>query len=103
MVIVFTLMGFEHMGHEKMTVDILVNRFPRRLQNIVACFIYLIATAILVIAVWQLIRLGHEGAGPRSDDHGGAESAHLPLCLSGDLRHRHAGADLFDPFAARYR
>jgi TRAP-type transport system small permease protein len=57
-VICFTLMGFEHLGHEKMTVDILVNRFPRRLQNIVACFIYLIATAILVIAVWQLIRWG---------------------------------------------
>ena len=57
-VIVFTLMGFEHLGHEKMTVDVLVNRFPVRMRNIVACFIYLVATAILVIAVWQLALWG---------------------------------------------
>jgi TRAP-type C4-dicarboxylate transport system permease small subunit len=57
-VIVFTLMGFEHLGHEKMIVDVLVNKFPKRLREIVAIIIYLIATGILVIAVWQLIRWG---------------------------------------------
>jgi TRAP-type C4-dicarboxylate transport system permease small subunit len=57
-VIVFTLMGFEHLGHEKMIVDVLVNHFPKRMRDIVACFVFLLATVILVVAVWQLVRWG---------------------------------------------
>jgi TRAP-type C4-dicarboxylate transport system permease small subunit len=57
-VIVFTLMGFEHMGHEKMVVDVVVNHLPRRLQKMVAVIIYLLAIVILVVAVWQLALWG---------------------------------------------
>jgi TRAP-type C4-dicarboxylate transport system permease small subunit len=57
-VITFTVMGLEHMGHEKMTVDILVRRLPTRVQKIIAPIIYLIAIGILVIAVWQLVVWG---------------------------------------------
>lgn len=57
-VIVFMVMGYEHLGHEKMVVDVVVKRFPRAMQNIVACIVYVIAIAILVIAAWQLVRWG---------------------------------------------
>lgn len=57
-VIIFLVMGLEHMGHEKMIVDVLVNRFPLKMRNVIACFAYLVALAILVIAVWQLVRWG---------------------------------------------
>jgi len=56
--ITFLVMGLEHMGHEKMAVDVLVKHLPKRAQNIIAPIIYLIAVAILVIAVWQLAAWG---------------------------------------------
>ena len=58
MIIVFTVMGLEHMGHEKMTVDVLIKHLPQRFQKIIAPIIYLIAIAILGIAVWQLVLWG---------------------------------------------
>ncbi len=57
-VIVFMVMGLEHMGHEKMAVDILVSHLPERAQKIIAPIIYAIAVAILLIAVWQLVVWG---------------------------------------------
>ena len=55
---VFLAMGLEHMGHEKMTVDVLTRHLPRRVQQIVAPIIYAIAVGILVIVVWQLVVWG---------------------------------------------
>lgn len=57
-IIVFTVMGLEHMGHEKMTVDIVTKHFPKRLQRIIAPIVYLLAIAILAIAVWQIVVWG---------------------------------------------
>jgi TRAP-type C4-dicarboxylate transport system permease small subunit len=57
-IIIFTVMGLEHMGHEKMTVDVIIKRFPDRLQSAIAPIIYLIAMAILAVAVWQLVVWG---------------------------------------------
>jgi TRAP-type C4-dicarboxylate transport system permease small subunit len=57
-IIVFTVMGLEHMGHEKMTVDVVTKRFPKGVQHIIAPIIYLIVMGILVIAVWQLVGWG---------------------------------------------
>jgi TRAP-type C4-dicarboxylate transport system permease small subunit len=45
-------------GHEKMSVDVLCNHLPKKVQSIVAPIIYAIAVAILVIAVWQLVSWG---------------------------------------------
>ncbi len=52
------VIGIEHLGHEKMTVDVLTKHFPKRLQDILAPAIYLIAIGILCVAVWQLIVWG---------------------------------------------
>lgn len=57
--IISFVFGIEHMGHEKMTVDILIKRFPGRLQAIVAPIIYLLGIAIFCVAIWQLIKLGN--------------------------------------------
>jgi len=57
-IITFTVMGLEHMGHEKMTVDVLARRLPQRAQRIIAPIIYLIAIGVLAIAVWQLVVWG---------------------------------------------
>ena len=57
-VIVFLVMGLEHMGHEKMAVDIVIRHLPKRAQTIIAPLIYAIAVAILVIAVWELVAWG---------------------------------------------
>ena len=57
-IIIFTVMGLEHMGHEKMTVDVVIKHFPERLQKVIAPIIYLIAMVILAIAVWQLVDWG---------------------------------------------
>ena len=51
-------MGIEHFGHEKMTVDALARLLPKKVQGIIAPIIFALVTAILVIAVWQLIEYG---------------------------------------------
>ncbi len=53
-IMTFTVVGLEHMGHEKMTVDVITRRFPQSVQKTVAPIIYAIAVAILVMATWQL-------------------------------------------------
>jgi TRAP-type C4-dicarboxylate transport system permease small subunit len=57
-VMIMLAMGLEHMGHEKMAVDILTSRLPKKVQKIIAPIIYAIAVAILVIAVWQVVVWG---------------------------------------------
>lgn len=57
-IMTFAVMGLEHMGHEKMAVDVLVRHLPLKLQKIIAPIVYLVAVAILVIAVWQLVVWG---------------------------------------------
>ena len=57
-VMTFLVLGAEHMGHEKMTVDIIVKHFPRRLQEIIAPIIYILVIAIFCILCWQLVVLG---------------------------------------------
>jgi TRAP-type C4-dicarboxylate transport system permease small subunit len=54
-----TVLGAEHMGHEKMTVDVIIKRFPARAQAIIAPIIYILAIGILCIACWQLVVLGN--------------------------------------------
>jgi TRAP-type mannitol/chloroaromatic compound transport system permease small subunit len=50
-----TAMGLEHLGHEKMTVDLLTRRFSKKTQTIVSIVVYCLAIVILCVAVWQLI------------------------------------------------
>jgi TRAP-type C4-dicarboxylate transport system permease small subunit len=57
-VMTFLVLGAEHMGHEKMTVDIIFRHLPRRLQEIVAPVTYFLALAIFCILCWQLVKLG---------------------------------------------
>jgi TRAP-type C4-dicarboxylate transport system permease small subunit len=54
-----TVLGAEHMGHEKMTVDVIIKRFPRKAQAIIAPIIYILAIGILCVACWQLVVLGN--------------------------------------------
>lgn len=58
LIITMTVMGAEHLGHEKMTVDILTKRFSKKTQAVIAPVIYALAIAILCVAVWQLIVWG---------------------------------------------
>lgn len=57
--IVAFVFGIEHLGHEKMTVDILVKHFPAKMRAVIAPFIYLLGIAVFCVAVWQLIVLGN--------------------------------------------
>jgi TRAP-type C4-dicarboxylate transport system permease small subunit len=50
-----TVLGLEHLGHEKMTVDLLTKRFSKKVQAVIAPIVYSCAIAILSIATWQLL------------------------------------------------
>jgi TRAP-type C4-dicarboxylate transport system permease small subunit len=50
-----TVLGAEHLGHEKITVDLLTKRLSKKAQAIIAPIVYCCAIAILCVAVWQLI------------------------------------------------
>jgi TRAP-type C4-dicarboxylate transport system permease small subunit len=57
-IITFLVIGYEHLGrHEKMTVDIVAKRLPKRVQLIVQPIIYLLGIAIFCILCWQLVKL----------------------------------------------
>lgn len=58
LILTFLAIGLEHLGHEKMTVDVLAGRLPARVQAFLRPFIYLLGIAILCVAVWQLVRWG---------------------------------------------
>ena len=58
LLLTFTALGLEHLGHEKMTVDVIADHLPRRLQALLRPFIYFLGFAILCMAVWQLVRWG---------------------------------------------
>jgi TRAP-type C4-dicarboxylate transport system permease small subunit len=58
LLLTFAAIGLEHMGHEKMTVEIVADHLPRRLQAILRPIIYFLGVAILCMAVWQIIRWG---------------------------------------------
>jgi len=49
-----TVLGLEHLGHEKMTVDILIKRFSKKAQAIIAPIVYCLAIAILCVASYEL-------------------------------------------------
>ncbi len=49
-----TVFGLEHLGHEKMTVDLLTKRFSKKAQAIIAPIIYCLAIAILCVAVYEV-------------------------------------------------
>ena len=57
-VMTFTVIAIEHMGHEKMIVDIVIKRFPRKMQEIIAPVIYILVIGIFSVLCWQLIELG---------------------------------------------
>ena len=57
-VMTFLVLGLEHMGHEKMTVDIVIKHFSKRAQAIIAPIIYILVIVILCILPWQLVVLG---------------------------------------------
>jgi TRAP-type transport system small permease protein len=57
-VMTFLVIGLEHMGHEKMTVDIIIKHFSKKAQAIIAPIIYVLVVGILSIATWQLVKLG---------------------------------------------
>jgi TRAP-type C4-dicarboxylate transport system permease small subunit len=50
-----TVLGLEHLGHEKMTVDLLVKKFSKKTQAVIAPFIYALAAAILSVAFYELL------------------------------------------------
>jgi TRAP-type C4-dicarboxylate transport system permease small subunit len=50
--------GIEHMGHEKMTVEVIVKLFPKKAQAILAPIMFALVIVILVVAIWQLTKLG---------------------------------------------
>ncbi len=58
LVMTATVLGAEHMGHEKMTVDVLVSRLPARARRVIGPIVYFIATAMLCVAVWQVVAWG---------------------------------------------
>ena len=66
----FLVLAIEHMGHEKMTVDIVIKHFPKRLQAIIAPFVYILVIAIFCVLCWQLIKLGmtYQEAGQTTRD-----------------------------------
>ena len=49
-----TVLGLEHLGHEKMTVDVLIKRFSKKAQAIIAPIVYCLAIAILCVAVYEV-------------------------------------------------
>ncbi len=49
--------GVEHLGHEKMTVDAITVQLPKKMQAVVAPIIFFLVMVMLVIAVWQLVKL----------------------------------------------
>jgi TRAP-type transport system small permease protein len=57
-VMTFLVLAAEHMGHEKMTVDIIIKHFPLRFQRVVAPIVYLLVIAIFCVLCWQLVKLG---------------------------------------------
>jgi TRAP-type C4-dicarboxylate transport system permease small subunit len=58
LLLTFATIGLEHMGHEKMTVEVISDRLPLRFQAVVRPIIYFLGVVILGIAVWQLIKWG---------------------------------------------
>ena len=58
LLLTFAAIGLEHMGHEKMTVEVIADHLPKRFQAILRPIIYFLGIAILCMAVWQLIRWG---------------------------------------------
>lgn len=69
-------MGIEHLGHEKMTVDVVTKALPKKVQAYIAPVIFLLVNVILVIAIWRLIELGID-----KQDRGQVTkgSMHLPI------------------------
>jgi len=58
LVMVALALGVEHMGREKIVVDAVVRLFPKKVQQVVEPIIHLLVVAILIIAIWQLIKHG---------------------------------------------
>jgi TRAP-type C4-dicarboxylate transport system permease small subunit len=58
LVMIALAMGAEHLGHEKMIVDAVVKFFPKKMQQVLEPIIHLLVIAVLVLAVWQLIKHG---------------------------------------------
>jgi TRAP-type C4-dicarboxylate transport system permease small subunit len=58
LVMIALAIGTEHLGHEKMIVDAVVKLFPQKMQRVLAPIIQLLVIAILILAVWQLIKHG---------------------------------------------
>jgi TRAP-type C4-dicarboxylate transport system permease small subunit len=58
LILTFTVLGLEHMGHEKMTVDIVTSHLPKTLREIIQPIIYILVIGILCVAVWQMVAHG---------------------------------------------
>jgi TRAP-type C4-dicarboxylate transport system permease small subunit len=58
LVMIALALGIEHLEHEKMVVDAVVKFFPERMQRVLEPVIHLLVVAILILAVWQLIKHG---------------------------------------------
>ncbi len=56
-IMTFLVLAAEHMGHEKMTVDIIIKHFPRKLQDVIAPVVYILAIGVFCILCWQLVVL----------------------------------------------
>jgi TRAP-type C4-dicarboxylate transport system permease small subunit len=55
LVMTMMVLGVEHLGHEKMTVNLVTRRFSRPAKRIDNIVIYCLAIVILSVAVWQLL------------------------------------------------
>jgi TRAP-type C4-dicarboxylate transport system permease small subunit len=49
--------GFEHLGHEKMTVDVLFKLLPKKMQAWISPIIFLLVLIMLGFAVYYLIEM----------------------------------------------
>jgi TRAP-type C4-dicarboxylate transport system permease small subunit len=53
-VIVFTILAFDSLKHESMTVELIVNHFSKRIQLILAPIIHFLSVCMLGVLSWQL-------------------------------------------------
>jgi TRAP-type C4-dicarboxylate transport system permease small subunit len=58
LVMIALAIGIEHLDHEKMVVDAVVKLFPKKMQQVLEPVIHILVIAILILAVWQLIKHG---------------------------------------------
>ena len=87
-VMTFLVLGLEHMGHEKMTVDIVIKHFSKRAQAIIAPIIYILVIGILCHRDLAVGEAGHH-VPERAPDAAQYPGTHLSVRVPGGFRDPH--------------